>query len=353
MGLINESLKHCVEVIRKDKFFTLDKINAALITSLYDIEGVDYFEDLPRDQIVFSLPITKLNCNISYPKDITLVELVNQINFDSKLDLRESFAQVVSQFGKIAFKCDFNRLLAWFDHSFVNKKPRVRTTLRFNTGDKISLNFVKNLYIISHYNPAELSMLKDFDLVKKELNIVNKSFVTLGKPHKIEGSFVYFRDTHLLTPAGGKSLDALGRLYESQLGFKKQKIDREDLEDMEEFLRKDRKRFEEYAMIDAIITLTHAITLDNVNFGIRRLGVPITLSSLGRNLVFANWSDNQKKYFPYQVSGDVLIGNADEVQTPKGLFATGDLGLNMSYYIGNYKGGRNESFMYGAEDNTT
>jgi hypothetical protein len=46
------------------------------------------------------------------------------------------------------------------------------------------------------------------------------------------------------------------------------------------------------------------------------------------------------------------MGNSDEVQTPKGLFATGDVGLHMSYYIGNYKGGRNESFMYGAESKT-
>lgn len=47
------------------------------------------------------------------------------------------------------------------------------------------------------------------------------------------------------------------------------------------------------------------------------------------------------------------MGNADEVQTPKGLFATGDVGLHLSYYIGNYKGGRNESFMYGSENSTT
>ena len=26
------------------------------------------------------------------------------------------------------------------------------------------------------------------------------------------------------------------------------------------------------------------------------------------------------------------------------------MGLHLSYFIGNYKGGRNESFMYGAED---
>lgn len=46
------------------------------------------------------------------------------------------------------------------------------------------------------------------------------------------------------------------------------------------------------------------------------------------------------------------MGNADELQTPKGLFASGDVGLHMSYYIGNYKGGRNESFMYGSENET-
>jgi hypothetical protein len=46
------------------------------------------------------------------------------------------------------------------------------------------------------------------------------------------------------------------------------------------------------------------------------------------------------------------MGNSDEVQTPKGLFSTGDVGLHLSYYIGNYKGGRNESFMFGAEEKT-
>jgi hypothetical protein len=46
------------------------------------------------------------------------------------------------------------------------------------------------------------------------------------------------------------------------------------------------------------------------------------------------------------------MGNADEVKTPKGLFATGDVGLHRSYLIGIYKGGRNESFMYAAEDKT-
>jgi hypothetical protein len=46
------------------------------------------------------------------------------------------------------------------------------------------------------------------------------------------------------------------------------------------------------------------------------------------------------------------MGNAHELQTPKGLFATRDVGAHMSYYIANYKGGRNESFMYGVDEHT-
>ena len=39
------------------------------------------------------------------------------------------------------------------------------------------------------------------------------------------------------------------------------------------------------------------------------------------------------------------------LQTPIGLSKFGDLGLKMSLYISNYKGGRNESFMYGVDIN--
>lgn len=46
------------------------------------------------------------------------------------------------------------------------------------------------------------------------------------------------------------------------------------------------------------------------------------------------------------------MGNAEELQTPKSLYATGDIGTHMSYYIANYKGGRNESFMYGCDEDT-
>jgi hypothetical protein len=47
-----------------------------------------------------------------------------------------------------------------------------------------------------------------------------------------------------------------------------------------------------------------------------------------------------------------MMGNADELQTPKGLSTSKDIGFHMSYLIANYKGGRNESFMYGVDEET-
>jgi hypothetical protein len=51
-------------------------------------------------------------------------------------------------------------------------------------------------------------------------------------------------------------------------------------------MKKDKKVFEGYAIQDAIITLKHSISMEEFNFNIKKLGVPITLYSMGRNFVF-------------------------------------------------------------------
>ena len=191
-------------------------------------------------------------------------------------------------------------------------------------------------------------MLNDFNTHLDSLNIVGKSFVTLKKPLNIEGSFIYLRDSHLLTPAGVRSLDALGKLYD--LNLNKVLISKSDLEHMDEFMIREPEAFEQYAKQDAVIPLIHATTLEDFYIEMKKTGVPITLSSVGKTLVLERWNEIFQKHFPYQISGEVLMGNASDIQTPKGLFATGDTGLYLSHYISNYKGGRNESFMYGMED---
>lgn len=47
---------------------------------------------------------------------------------------------------------------------------------------------------------------------------------------------------------------------------------------------------------------------------------------------------------------DYPIGDTNKLFTPKGLSELGLLGLKLPLYVGNYKGGRNESFMYGFND---
>jgi hypothetical protein len=57
-------------------------------------------------------------------------------------------------------------------------------------------------------------MLSDFALIKGELDIVAKSFVTRGKPFLFHNVNVHVRDTVLLAPSGSKGLEALGRSIE-------------------------------------------------------------------------------------------------------------------------------------------
>jgi hypothetical protein len=350
MNILNESFKFCITNIRGLKFKCLEFINAELIDLLHGVDGVKYFEDLKKDQVVFVIPMTKHTEHICYPDKNEGYSLADIIKNSQKLvinDFIQSLELFIKTIKKGSYDVDTVRLKDWFTNC---KKARGRTTLKFDSSDRISLNLVRNNYLIAHYNAADLSMLKDFTQFKDDLNIVGKSFVTLGKPLQVEGSFVYIRDTHLLTPAASKGLEALGKLY-PETGEKKF-ISQDDLEHMDEFFARDPKAFESYAIQDAVIPLAHALTLENFNLAHKRVGIPITLSSLGRTFVLDKWNEIFEKYFPYQISGEVLMGNAAEIQTPKGLFVAGDVGLHLGYYIANYKGGRGESFMYGTDTDT-
>lgn len=120
----------------------------------------------------------------------------------------------------------------------------------------LSITKSKTYFVIAHLTPADLSMLTDFNEIKEDLSIVNGSFVTLGKPLKFLGRNVHIRDTMLLAPAGNRSLAGIGRLYGGIMN--KVRISKEDLEDMQGFLKRDKEMFIEYAIKDALISLIHA-----------------------------------------------------------------------------------------------
>jgi hypothetical protein len=350
LKLINNSLKYCTQSIRKTLYFSLDELNKKLIEKLRSMGGGTlYFEDNRRDQIVLSLPLTPVFSKINYPKEgYSLMDLLEDSKELCKEQLNVRFHEIVSVLKTLDLKNDTSKLLNWYENCKL--KPRSLTKLCFVSDDRVNLSVITNFYICAHYNSADLPMLSDFVEFKDQLSIVNKSFITLGKSLRFYGSSIYFRDTKLLAPGGKGRLDQLGELYKDEGDFSKRVLRTEDKNQMGLLLTRDKKLYEEYALLDAKITLKHATEMEAFNMSIQQIGIPITLSSLGRSFVFDEWRNNLNKFFPYQISGKCLMGNSDEVQTPKGLFSTGDVGLHMSYYIGNYKGGRNESFMYGGED---
>lgn len=97
LQVINQSLKWCIERVRKIHYESLDTVNAELIEKLHDVPGITFYQDLKRDQIIFALPLTKVKTKIQYPNDgYSLKTLVCDSNSSVIEDLETSFASFVS-----------------------------------------------------------------------------------------------------------------------------------------------------------------------------------------------------------------------------------------------------------------
>ena len=243
----------------------------------------------------------------------------------------------------------------WEESSFLHEtkesfefKKRTRYYLSSFSGDRVSVTRVRNNYFIAHSTSADLSMMSDFNDFKKELNIISKSYVTLGKPFIYNDSNIIVRDTMLLTPAVSKSLEGIGNLYGEHL--KKVVLDERLKSRLDVLISENKKLFVEYALKDALIALVHANSMEDFYFKIGEVGVPLTISSLSEKYVKYQWKN--EGYKGYQVSKKFLLGDTSKFLTPKGLAGNLKPGLKINYYIANYKGGRNESFMYGADFDT-
>jgi len=226
-----------------------------------------------------------------------------------------------------------------------DNKKYTRTNNTSYTKERVSVTKKINNYLIAHYTPSDLSMLSDFEEFKSQMDIVNKCFVTLKKPILIDGINVIIRDTMLIAPGGKKSLDAISSLYS---GINKIKISSKQIKNMELFKRENPELFKKYALQDSLIALVHGNFMEEFNHTINGLGVPLTLSSLSGNFIRKYWKD--KNYKGYQVSENYLMTNVSKTLTPVGLSVVKDVGIKSTMYIANYKGGRNESFMYGYEN---
>jgi hypothetical protein len=90
--------------------------------------------------------------------------------------------------------------------------------------------------------------------------------------------------------------------------------------------------------------------MEDFNFKIGGVGVPLSLSSIGRSFVKSIWKEFG--YNGYQISQKYLLGDVSSTITPKGLNEVNKIGFVLPLYTINYKGGRNECFMYGIDRST-
>lgn len=216
--------------------------------------------------------------------------------------------------------------------------------------------------MILHESSADLSMLSDFSQYKDCFNIINRSFVTMGKPFELNtyvdsldevpdkklmfsvGSRVFFRDTGLISPAGVKSLAAIGNIYGPE--YRKIDIGHYRGGNMSNLRSENPDLFDKYAIQDSIITLKHGISMEEFNLTVGKTGVPLTMSGLGKSYVEKEWS--KEGYHGYQLNSDILIGDLGTSLSPKKSREVG-FSKHLVMYLGCYRGGRNESFMYGLD----
>ena len=323
-------------------FFSFERTPITTWFNVVDEEGIS-FQELVRK----SNGIAQGKINIEW---LRILKILKDIHNDQEISINEETEIEEENILKnIEKSIDSEKTMNLLNLDEKQDKIRKYTRTRMQSFSKevISVTEVKNNYFIGHLTRADLSLLKDFEYFKDDLDIINGCFVTISKPILIDGVNVYIRDTMLLAPGSKKSLAAIGSLYDKKLN-KIQIYDR--IKNMKLFLKEEPVLFEEYAIQDSVITLIHACFMEDFNFRIGSVGIPLTLSTLSRNYILNKW--RLLDYKGYQITHDFLLGDASKSQTPKGLNLTSTTGVKMSLYISNYKGGRNESFMYGIDNET-
>lgn len=347
----------------------------SLLKLIHGLEKLGIRKIQKEEHVIFTLPLTEIQPLIAFPGSagVSFKEMLRlSINHCEPI-LNETYFDLIQQLvsifkeeeegGALTNTIWQNRVKLENNNELVNVLPTIellktddplngeqkrlsRTFTKSFTNEPVSVSRIRNAYFVAHLTNADLAMFTDFEELKLDLDIVNKSFVTLGKPLTIENTNVFIRDTMLLTPALSKSLESIGQLY----GFEKLKLSKEEITNMDILLATDKEKFTDYACRDAIIPLIHANFMEYFNYQLGETGIPITLSSLGQHYVKHFW--RQKGYKGYQLNSKYLLSDMSSVISPRGLFSLGEIGAIISMYIANYKGGRNECFMYGVDRET-
>jgi hypothetical protein len=305
--ILENSFNNLINDCRVLKFGDYDINIKLLITKLKDLKLLSYFEDDNYINFAFprtpSIPYIKLVDNYTFEnlihKSNELAEpyLIKSYNLLMELLLKETKQTnlIEGDLSDIVNVDENNLIELTIDNkdskenskeglfkTIVNlTKSLTRTFIKISTTPKVSVTKIKNNYMIAHLTAADLSMFSDFDKFKNQLDIVNKCFITLGKPMNYANSRVIIRDTFLLAPAEKRSLASIGSIYK----IDKIELPKELKDKMDILLEQDKRLFIDYALRDAEITLIHANSMEDFNFGLNNIGIPVTIPSLTKKFI--------------------------------------------------------------------
>src|SRR4051812_8003364 len=207
----------------------------------------------------------------------------------------------------------------------------------------------ESVYLAGHWTRADLPGFADYGRIRKKLDGVRKTYVSLGKPPSIgrkkngrwHGSKVWLIDTFLLAPGNSRGLDKVARLY----GMEKAPLPAGAIQRMDVLLRDNRATYDDYALQDARIAAHHAAAI--AEFAEQECGpgkIPVTLSALGVNILLSRWQDRglDRLYLTGQMRQKIpgRRGRPEVVKTP---------GFERfeTLAISSYFGGRNEASFCG------
>ncbi|RPA88547.1 hypothetical protein L873DRAFT_1915253 [Choiromyces venosus 120613-1] len=119
---------------------------------------------------------------------------------------------------------------------------------------------------------------------------------------------------------------------------------------MDKLLIENPDLFKNYAMQDSLITLIHGLFMNDFNFRLGSPTLPNTLGSISSLYINKKWANDG--YKGYQVHPNYPLGDAQKSCTPRGITSLGFTGEVLNFFVGAFRGGRNESFAYGIDNHT-
>lgn len=129
---------------------------------------------------VYLFPKSEVKSFIKYTTEYTSKDLITDSDLLNNINHENSLLKIIGFLNEV---CGIKELSAKMKNSIKNSsnKPLSRITYKYGLS-RLSITINRILTICMHESAADLSMLKDFETFKENLDIVHRSFVTLGKP---------------------------------------------------------------------------------------------------------------------------------------------------------------------------